>query len=325
MADDEDRFLRRASTAKRESRYVEFKESFDPTDAGSWCELLKDLIAIANTGGGILIFGVKDNGTLGAGAGLEAIRSLDPARISDQIFKYTASHFSDFQIHDVEREGTSLVAITVGETHSPLIFVKAGTYRHVKQPSGKEEEKIAFREGILYVRHGAKSEPATSQDLERFIERRVETLRKAWLGGIRKVMDAPHESDVLVYQTTERDDQGKPLQIRVTNDPEATLFGRVDANITHPHRQTEVIRELSRRLPKGVVATSDWVQSVRKAHGVNAKTFPEFCYQPRFSSQQYSDNFIEWMLSEYANDPMFFQKARQRAREMRTKEKAKVK
>jgi hypothetical protein len=49
---DAKRYLRRAADAKRESKHVEFKEEFDPTNDGNWLELLKDLAAIANVGGG---------------------------------------------------------------------------------------------------------------------------------------------------------------------------------------------------------------------------------------------------------------------------------
>lgn len=40
--------------AKRESKHVEFKESFDPTASADWCELIKDVVAIGNSGGGYL-------------------------------------------------------------------------------------------------------------------------------------------------------------------------------------------------------------------------------------------------------------------------------
>ena len=46
-------------TAKRESRAVEFKEQFIPTDARQSLEVLKDLVAIANSGGGTLAVGIN--------------------------------------------------------------------------------------------------------------------------------------------------------------------------------------------------------------------------------------------------------------------------
>jgi hypothetical protein len=38
--------IHKALHAKRESKQVEFKQSFNPTSPGEWCELIKDLVAI---------------------------------------------------------------------------------------------------------------------------------------------------------------------------------------------------------------------------------------------------------------------------------------
>lgn len=54
--------LEKGLAAKRESKFVEFKESFDPKDSGDWCEIAKDIVAIANTGGGIILIGLSNVG-----------------------------------------------------------------------------------------------------------------------------------------------------------------------------------------------------------------------------------------------------------------------
>ena len=46
--------IQKALSAKRESKYVEFKQSFDPNSAREWCEIIKDIVAIANSGAGLL-------------------------------------------------------------------------------------------------------------------------------------------------------------------------------------------------------------------------------------------------------------------------------
>ena len=55
--------IKQATIAKRESKYLEFKECFDINSAQDWCEIIKDIVAIANSGGGILVFGAKSDGT----------------------------------------------------------------------------------------------------------------------------------------------------------------------------------------------------------------------------------------------------------------------
>jgi hypothetical protein len=50
----EDPRVTKCLEAKRESRAVEFKEEFDPANAQQSLEVLKDIVAIANSGGGAL-------------------------------------------------------------------------------------------------------------------------------------------------------------------------------------------------------------------------------------------------------------------------------
>ena len=44
--------IEEALSAARETKTVEFKEEFDPSDRRSLCETLKDVLAMANSGGG---------------------------------------------------------------------------------------------------------------------------------------------------------------------------------------------------------------------------------------------------------------------------------
>jgi hypothetical protein len=58
----EDPRVTKCLTAKRESRAVEFKEQFDPTDNRQALEVLKDIVAICNVGGGTLAIGIDNAG-----------------------------------------------------------------------------------------------------------------------------------------------------------------------------------------------------------------------------------------------------------------------
>jgi len=50
-------------TAKRESKHLDFKRSFDSDSAADWCEVLKDIAAFANSGGGNILVGVNNDGS----------------------------------------------------------------------------------------------------------------------------------------------------------------------------------------------------------------------------------------------------------------------
>lgn len=82
------------------------------------------------------------------------------------------------------------------------------------------------------------------------------------------------------------------------------VYGRLDLDTSHPYRQTEVVKEVNRKLPTGVKINAHGVLSVRRAHGT--ETNPMFFHQPRFRSPQYSDSFIDWIVEEYAHDKDFF-------------------
>jgi hypothetical protein len=254
---------------------------------------------MANTGGGVVVIGADKVGTR-TGEDVQPVLELDSARIQDELFHDTGMSFDRVSVHRVERAGHSLAAIVVDTVEdAPLAFVREGTSRG----------QIAFAPGSVYVRRGARSVPATTQDLRAFIDRRLRGLRKQWVRNIRDVMTAPEGAQMAVVEATEGDGD-QPSLIRLTSDPRAQLYGKLDPDRTHPYRQTEVIREVSGRLPADVSINAFVVLSVRRVHGISEATRPEFVHEPKFGSPQYSDAFVEWLLEEHARDPEFFDRAK---------------
>jgi hypothetical protein len=89
-------------------------------------------------------------------------------------------------------------------TPLPIVFTKAGTYR---ADNGKE--KVAFHQGTVYFRHGAKSEPGDSDDLAEMVNREVERLRKEWLSNIKKALK--HRPDQSLKSTQLGRDSPAPV------------------------------------------------------------------------------------------------------------------
>jgi hypothetical protein len=307
---DTERFLPRAAEAKRESKYVEFKEEFDPTQDGEWVELIKDFVSIANIGGGVLTVGLKNDGSL-SGANVQAVMALDAATICDKLTSYLGGDFDDFDVRAVARNGGQVAAIVIGPAEeAPLTFVRPGTYPDPQRPG---HQKAAFGRGP-YFRHGPKSEPATRDDLRQFIERRIETVRQDWLGGIQRVMTAPEGSEIVAIERAENDDGQRA--IRITTDENAPLYRAVDWDVTHPHRQTELVPLVRDRLPDAVTFNSHDLLSFRRSHDIDENTHPEFVHRPRFGWCQYSDAFADWLVEQYGRDNEFFDKARTRYYEL---------
>jgi hypothetical protein len=208
--------IKKALTAKRESKYVEFKESFDPNSAGEWCEVIKDLAAMANSGGGIIVFGLDSLG-VPTGKSLDAIAAIDPADVANKILKYTGLVDFEFEIRSLNKKGHSLVAFAVLPVAIPLVFAKPGTY-----DIGSGKQRTAFGMGTIYFRHGAKSEPGTSDDIRRAIERQLESIRRSWIKGVKKVVQAPPGAQfVTVQSATHNTEQVLGTRVRAVNDPNA--------------------------------------------------------------------------------------------------------
>jgi hypothetical protein len=198
--------------------------------------------------------------------------------------------FNAFDVEEVVRDGKPAKAIVVGAADEAPLLV----------------------DQQAYFRHGAKNRPATAEDLRKFLKRRLDLIRRQWLKSIREVLTSRDGAQVTVVQTEEADEHGVPTLIRLSDDPNAPLYGRLDPDRTHPHRQTEVVTEVNRRLPDGVSVTPYDVLSVRRVHDITEATRPEFAHVPKFGSPQYSDAFVQWLLAQHEQDPRFFEKAKTR-------------
>ena len=294
----------RARTARRESQTIEFKEQFHPQSAQAWCELIKDIVAMANSGGGAILIGVLDNGAA-SGSNVEPVLALDPAQIADKITPYVGETFDHCVIEQIERDGKTVAALFVSAAEVPFVFIRPGTYPREDRKQGQ-----AFVRGSVYFRHGAKSEPGTTNDLRRALGREVERVRKAWLKNIRKVAEAPTGAVVQVYApgTTDANLLTKG-PFRLVDDPAAPAIASVNPDDTHPYRMKELLRILNDRIDNGRRLTTHDMQCIRKAHGIDAK--PEFLHRGKFTgAPQYSDAFVDWLVRQQCADAQFFEKAR---------------
>jgi hypothetical protein len=209
--------IQRALHAKRESKYIEFKQTFDPASPREWCEIVKDVVALANSGGGIIVFGLDSHGQP-TGARLDAVASIDPADIANRISKYIGPVTLEFEIRELRKHGYALHALLIQSVSVPIVFQKPGTF-----DIGSGQQRTAFGVGTVYFRHGAKSEPGSTEDIRSVFERQLEVTRKDWLKGVRKVGLAPPRSHLTMLPF------GRPTVssavgriVRVVNDPRAT-------------------------------------------------------------------------------------------------------
>ena len=300
--------FRQALTRKRESKYVEFKETFDQSSPRDWCEIVKDIVAISNTGGGVILFGIRNNGSP-SGLDVSGVSALDPARVSDKVYRYTRQHFSEFQFFDGQKDGQHVVGMVIGGSSVPIVFEDPGTY-----PIDDTRQKTAFSKGSVYFRHGAKSEPGTTSDLAACVERRLKQIRDEWLSGVRKVVSAEAGSHVAVVpRAVVQSADPSAFPIRLSEDPAAPVYRVVDVDDSYPYRQKELLEELGRRRP-GLPVNSFDLLCARRAHGVD--TDLRYSHTGRFSSRQYSEAFLTWLEEQVDANPDFFKRCRREYRRL---------
>ena len=80
-----------------ETDSLNFKSEFNPNSNQDWCELLKDIAAIANSGGGIIAIGLNDDGT-SSPPDIKPVLALDPADVCNKVEKYTGCCHADFRL-----------------------------------------------------------------------------------------------------------------------------------------------------------------------------------------------------------------------------------
>lgn len=298
--------IEQAVAATEENDLIDFKQEFSPeNNAAFWAETVKDIVAFANTRGGIIVFGLDDFG-VDTGIDCSKLRAFDNAALTDQVRKYTNFELNSISIIDVERNGRKYPAILIEPVSVPIVFTRVGTY---EVASGKQ--KTAFSLGTIYFRHGSKSEPCNREDISECINRNLNATRKEWLGNIRKVVEAPFGETVVVSKiVTGVSDGGATVSARLTNDPNAPEVRLADPKQGWPLLSKDVRKKLEEVFPQCKFNNHDLV-CVKHAHGIDEISRPDLVLKTHTkAAPQYSVDFLNWAISNYQVDLSFFEKAR---------------
>ena len=110
------------------------------------------------------------------------------------------------------------------------------------------------------------------------------------------------EADIIVAYGSDGSDSVLPLHV-----PQ-------DPGTTHPYRQKEVIEEVNQNL--GVTINQYDIQSINKVHNVKSNNNYYFQGIVSGSPNQYSQSFVDWIISRYRHDKDFFDKTRLKRRDM---------
>jgi hypothetical protein len=315
--------IRALVAALTESEGVDFKAAFDPASTADWCELLKDILAIANTGGGGILFSVDDDGKP-SGYDVTTILATDTAVFSDKIYSYTGIHFGGLDVQRAIRAAHPIACLRIAEASVPLIPTRPGTY-----PTTSSKQASAFPRGIVLVRHGPKSEPATTEDLRRIIQKQVQQDRRAWIGRLRRIVEAPLGSTVSFVSSPPKQirELGRPpeilpsgsrvvasglsdaIPIRVVSDLAAPAYQLLDPDRSHPHRMNELLSMINSQLkPHGILVSAYDIKVVGLVHDIYSNL--EYCYKSQYGPRKFSSALSEWLVERLKRDKMFLKVAR---------------
>lgn len=189
---DREKLLKLAITGKSESKYLDFKEDFNYDFPSDRLKLLKHIIAMTNTGGGVIVFGV-DNFGVNVHFNFAQLLSLDTAVIGNFIESYTGTDFDSFEFVEIRRGSVKKMALLIFKSNDLVIFSKQGQYKDI---DGRN--KSIFEKGDLYFRHGSKSEKCSNDDLRLFANQQRMSERKALRTVFSRVIETgPQNAAIL--------------------------------------------------------------------------------------------------------------------------------
>lgn len=206
-----DSALEFAINYKEEDIQLDYKLTLDIKSEKGWLELTKDISAFANTLGGYLVFGVKNETKQAEGIEEELGKVLSDANnIQQKINRFLDPDINNIRSKLYEFDGNNIVIVYIPqsatETH---IISKDGSFTF---ESGKS--KILLQKGTFYVRKSAGNHLGDARDLSQIIDRRINHYRENLLSRIARVVEAPPENEVFVLAKDPEDKENKRFIIQ---------------------------------------------------------------------------------------------------------------
>lgn len=187
--------LRTVSEAgrKMETGRCDLKRGFEPSDA-SWPYLVKDTVAMANSGGGVLVLGVDDNGAR-HGLGQSLLRDLDPVKVNAKLEAKAPGGRLDTGYYEVSFYRRRYGFLAVQSNDALIVFDREWGFN----PAGEKRQRTVIYPGVIYVRGVAETRPARQADLARIVQRLTEAGSQKFLARIEKLAAVPLSAELIAY------------------------------------------------------------------------------------------------------------------------------
>ncbi len=193
--------LRALVQLQLEEEHLDYKESFDLSNRAAKkrakVDLVCDLVAMANTGGGYVVIGVKEhnNGTFTVeGVDEACVSFLKQESVQNWVDSYVDRTLK-LRVRAIKwNEDKTVVLICVFPTVLPAVFKKDGQYQDSKTGRGITK----FQTAELFVRHGSKTERASYEDWCRIAENIREDERGKLVNAQSQHQDILDRLDIMI-------------------------------------------------------------------------------------------------------------------------------
>lgn len=248
----------------------------DPAGARNWRDLLRDITAIANSGGGEIALQETF-------AESELRRQLEHAGFADVPVKLT------------NHSGGDSAIIVIGPAKSPIDFDGVAYFRHGNrsEPASASDLKSALRRLLARVRR-----------------RWLREIRRV-INAPLLDLEGPALKRGIARSTLH--DYANLQPVRIVTDPNAPPLHPQDVDRLYPWRQKDLIAEINSRLGRRMLNSYD-IQAVRRHHRLDER--PDFVFNLPGAGRRYSPAAADWMMDQYGRDPEFFRNARTADREL---------
>jgi len=181
-----------------ETDRLELIERHEPDSRKDRLELIREIVAMANAGGGEIHLGVSDDGQR-PGLATEVVNRLDPADVQSFADEFVKPDHVHIERRVENGEAGDVVVIIVSSTGDhPLVFTKPGDY---EDEEGRSRQ--VFAKHAVYRRRGTKAEPARRDDYRAWIDRAVAKERHDWMSRVAVLSKLPPGASLEIVTDTD--------------------------------------------------------------------------------------------------------------------------
>ena len=134
--------------------------------------------------------------------------------------------------------------------------------------------------------------------------------RKKILNDVQKVVTAPKGHNITIAPpVSEFNNESPSLPVRVIDNNISMPVNVLNPDATHPYRQKEIINLIKDNTADDIKLNNYDMRVVNEIFKIKSNIV--FCYNPRYSSPQYSQAFVDWVLKKITDNNNFFIQSRQ--------------